>query len=280
MRENRIIIHSLILLGALMLIAATATSASAETLMMPKRAAIKGTQVIIWGVTTQPNYSSTYTMDFGDGSTPASGTVTDGSYITFPYTYSVSGPLTATLTVCSPNCTSPTLTEVASTEIDVYDTSKLSADQLRNVVISMAIQDGLRYLWYNQGDRAGYATDATTYWGNYSRSFTALVVLAFENQGYHLPTDNSIPTGLYEKYVVQRGMNYILDQLQARTLDTASSPYGDPCAVYGPAPCTGLSQSSEYEGYATSLAILPIAASGAMNRTVISNTTSSSMGIP
>jgi hypothetical protein len=275
------------------------SAASAETLMMPDREAVKGTQTVVWGVTTQPN-GTPYTIDFGDGSTPQSGTVADRSYIAFNYTYLLAGSpqVTATLTVGA---------EVATVKIQTWDPADpLVAAQLRNININMAIQDGLRYLWVAQSDRVNqFPANAMTHWdGSNPNSWTALVTLAFENQGYGIPNDNSIPTGLYQKYIVQRGLNFVINSLGKITstptvfqMDLPYAQYGYPyntcfadweCTQH-PAVASGtqpagdprvgvpndanlgvllFGESIDRSAYGTSVAMLPIAASGAMNRTV------------
>src|SRR5437870_13198889 len=98
MKEMKSIFRISIAVMVLMVIAVGAKTAAAETMMMPARSAIKGTSVVVWGITTLPNSTSSYSFDFGDGSTPATGTVGDGSYIAVNYTYTNSGPFTVTLT--------------------------------------------------------------------------------------------------------------------------------------------------------------------------------------
>jgi len=232
-----------------------ASTLSAETLMMPERDGLMGTPLVVWGISTLPN-ATPFTIDFGDGISQ-SGQVTDRSFIAFTHTYNTSGNITTTLTVGA---------ESATVKLQIFDPALLTLDNLRNEKINMAIQDGLRWLWTSQSHRTDFDATAQTWWGNFTRSFTALVVLAFENQGYHLPNNNGPVTGLYEKYAVRRGLNFIVDQLQQQQL--VMQPAGDPCAVYGPAPCTGLKQSYESEGYATSITIMALAGTSALNRTV------------
>ena len=244
---------------------ASAATASAETLMMPKRDMLSGISQVIWGVTTKPNHlaasPTTYSIDFGDGTAPATGNVTDRSYIAVNHTYAGGGTVTATLSV-----TNAGTTETASVEIRVFDPGAINAEQLRGVRINSAIEDGLRYLWVNQSSRGpNFPNGVTTNWVAH-QSFTALVVLAFENHNYRLPNNDDAPTGLYEKYIVRRGLNYIIDEL--RQVSLSVQPAGNPCVDVEPAPCVGLRQNQQAEGYATSLAILPLAASNALNRHV------------
>lgn len=248
-------------------LATNAATASAETLMMPRRDMLSGMSQVVWGVTTRPNHTTasptTYTIDFGDGTALATGNVTDRSYIAVNHTYAAAGTFTAVLSV-----TNAGTTETASVDIRVFDGSVITPEQLRGVRINSAIEDGLRYLWVNQASRAAnFPGGVTTSWSGHSQhSFSALVVLAFENHNYRLPNNDDAPTGLYEKYVVRRGLNYVIDELRQVTLNVQSGK--DPCVGVEAAPCVGLRQNQQSEGYATSLAILPLAASNALDRHV------------
>ena len=254
--------------STLLLLGLAVQAASAETLMMPGRDMLTGSQVV-WGVTTLANHTTvtptTYSFNFGDGTPNATGTVTDRSYIAVTHNFAASGTFTATLEV-----TRDGVTETASTIVRVFEPTLISPEQIRGVRINSAIEDGLRYLWVNQAARAsGFPANVTTNWGSsYPESFAALIVLAFENHGYQLPNDDSVPTGLYEKYIVRRGMNFVIDRL--RQFNLTAQAAGDPCVNVddGPAPCVGLRQTQQQEGYATALAILPLAASHALSRRV------------
>ena len=143
----------------------------------------------------------------------------------------------------------------------------ITDEQLRGVRINSAIEDGLRFLWVNQTNRAtNFPNGVITNWGSsYPQSFAALVVLAFENHDYQLPNSDDAPTGLYEKYVVRRGLNYVIDEL--RQIDLTVQAAGDPCVNVddGRRRASACCQNQQQEGYATSLAILPLAASNALD---------------
>lgn len=262
-------------LVALFALAATAASVSAETLMMPKRDGLKGASLVVWGTTTLSG--ATYTIDFGDGVVTAPVTVTDQSYIFASHTYLTAGNHTATLSV-----TSGATTETATVAIQVFDSAVITPDALRSLKINMAIEDGLRYLWTAQSNRQGnFPNGVMTDWGGgWPQPWASLIVLAFQNHGYQLPNSNAAPSGVYEKYVVRRGLNYVLENLRTRSLGVQAA--GDPCVGAGveAAPCTGLFAANvttdwwsgatnfDHTAYMTGVAILPIAASGALNRTV------------
>jgi PKD repeat protein len=245
------------------------TAASAETHMMPKRQALINVPVVVWGVTTHPNGTTTFTGDFGDGSATVTGPVVDRSYIAAPHTYTAPGTYTASLTI------DPAVgaNETATVEIEVFNPAALTPADLRGLGINNAIQDGLRWLWTAQTSRtAVFPASATTSWGAFPRSYTSLVVLAFENHGYRVPTDDSEPTGLYEKYVVQKGLNYVVSQLSQTplTVQTLPAPDRNPCVGPGieAAPCQGL-YNSEQPGYGTAISALSLAGSGALGRHVV-----------
>jgi hypothetical protein len=245
---------------ALLAIMATVSAASAETLLMPNRDARQGVPVVVWGVHAQAQ-GTVCALDFGDLSGIQNCTATDRSYIAFPHTYASQGTYTIRLTVG---------TETTTTTIQVFNPALLiggaAGDNNRSLGINMAIQDGLRFLWQSQANRtANFPAGTTTNWGNtYPAADASLAVLAFENQGYKLPANPAVqPTGIYEKYIVRRGINYVLSQLT--TITMAAEAAGNPCQVY--ADCVGLySNPSGDQSYTTSLAILSFAGSGALSR--------------
>ena len=252
-------------LAFVLAIALTATGAFAETLMMPERDALVGTDVVVWGVSTLPN-GTAFTLECGDSlSTQVSGTVSDRSFIPIVCNYTSAGIKTATLTVGS---------EVATVEVQAFDGTVLSAEDLRNLGINMAIEDGLRSLWTTQsGRQANFPASSTTVWtGGYEEANTAFVALAFQNHGYSLANDGSAPTGLYEKYIVRRALNYVLSRLTTVNLGFETG-VGDPCVGSGVSPawdasdCVGLTTNrGDHRGYITAVVTLPFAASGALNR--------------
>ncbi len=238
-------------------IAATASSAWAETLMMPKRDARTTAPLVVWGVHDQAP-ATACSLDFGDASPAQNCTGADRSYIAYTHTYAVQGTYTATLTVG---------VESATTAIQVFDPAAfadggVTGDNNRSLGINMAIQDGLRYLWTSQTSRAAnFPAGTTTSWNNtgFPNADTSLIVLAFENQGYVI-TANVAPTGIYEKYIVRRGLNYVIGTLAQVAIGI--TPGGNnPCSVY--ADCVGL-VTGGYQGYTAALTILPFAGSGAL----------------
>ena len=68
--------------GAALLIAVTASTAVAETLVMPERDTRMGTDTVVWGVTTQDN-GTAYTLDCGDdaGTQNVAGNVSDRALV-------------------------------------------------------------------------------------------------------------------------------------------------------------------------------------------------------
>ena len=246
-------------LGALLL--AFPLAGLAETLMMPDRDGLVGQNIVVWGVTTLAN-GTNYTLDCGNGVITAAAPVADRSYIPVVCNYAAQGVYDAKLTVGA---------EQATAKVAIYNGATLSASDLRGVQINMTIEDGLRYLWTNQNNRAAnFPASVTTLWNNsgFAYADTSLVVLAFQNHGYSLPNSNAAPTGLYEKYIVRRGLNYVMSNLSAIALGV--TPQGDnPCvgsgAGWNGSDCVGL-QTPGDQGYSIALAMLPFASSGALAR--------------
>ena len=245
---------------ALVALVATASVAHAETLLMPNRDFLMGAPEVVWGITTQVN-GTAYTINYGDGSPVAAAVpVSDRSYIAFNHTYAVSGTFTVTLTVG---------VETATTTVQVFNGALLSATDLRGLKINKAIEDGLRYLWTIQSNKTNFDTVPTTSWdGSYPRVGTSLVVLAYENHGYKVPNNASAPTGLYEKYVVQRGLNYVVANLSQQVLNTQTA--GNPCVGIPtePTDCVGLYNPDSDPGYGTAVASLAVLGSSALGRTI------------
>ncbi len=214
-------------------VAQAAKTPTSTVLMMPNRDAMINTPVVVWGVSTQ-NAGANFVLDFGDGSAPVSGTLTangsssantaDRSYIAFSKTYTTRGRYTATLVVGS---------ESDTVTIQVFDPGyRMTAESIKQLETNMAIQDGLRYHWTAQNSRAAnFPSSIYTNWGSKPSTEAALAALAFQNQGYRLPKDGSEPTGLYERFVVRRAINYVLSTLTTNTLATQNGR--DPCVGYG-----------------------------------------------
>jgi hypothetical protein len=246
-----------------LLLSAFAPVATAETLMMPDRDMRMGTPEVVWGITTLPN-GSTFTIDFGDGTSTASAAVTDRSYIAINHTYNASGVFTAKLTVVSGGTT-----ETATVQLQVFNPATLSAFDLRNLDVNRAIQDGLRWLWTQQSNRTTFNTTNETGWTH--SAYTALVVQAFQNHGYRLTPNangspNADPTGIYPKYIVRRALNFVFNRLTVLTIGV--TPAGnDPC-VNVPAPvCTAFASNNTGDvGYENPIAIAAVSGSLTPNR--------------
>ena len=229
-------------------VAMAAATASADTRIMPLRQALVGTSVVVWGNTSQAN-GTAFTLDCGNGDS-TTGTVADRSYITKSCTYASANTFTATLTVGA---------ESATAAIAVVDPGTATAFDLRNTKINMAIEDGLRFLYQSQLNRAAtFLTNMTSWTSNTTASnpnaFTALAILAFENHGH--PFNG---TDIYAP-VVQRGLNYLFDKLGQINMSSDCGTASDPC-VNIPAPTNvGLGASDGNNGYATPIYAAAIAA--------------------
>ena len=238
-------------------------AASAATLIMPDRDALKGTAVVVWGNTTQANGTAS-SLDCGDGSAPVAGPVADHSYISRTCTYANAGAFSAVLTVGA---------ESATAHITVRDPAALSAFDLRAVKVNMAIEDGLRSLYFNQFNRATTFGTNMTSWvsanggDNDTNSFSALAVLAIQNHGHAV---NGPATDIYQP-VVQNGLNWLFDHAIQRDLTPCNEAGMNPC-VGVPAPVnTGLSAPMDgLDGYATPIfaAAIGAATAAAPARTV------------
>jgi PKD repeat protein len=187
--------------------------------------------------------------------------VADPSYVAVNHTYAAAGTYTVTMTVAGDSDT---------TIVKVHQLAALSPENQRNVRINMAIEDGLRYLYYSQDNRAAAYTTQFTSWTqnrghalDHTASYTSLAVLSLENHGHTVLDD---PTQDIFQTVVQRGLNYLFNNLQQIPLGLQNG--NDPC-VGVPADankCVGLGLSNGltfYSQYASSVIALAIAGSGA-----------------
>jgi len=248
--------------------------ASATTLIMPNRQALMGTPVVVWGNTTQAN-GTAESIDCGNATVIPGPTVVDQSYISATCTYAATGTFNATLTVGA---------EVATAVITVSDPAALSAFDLRAVRINMAIEDGLRFLYFSQFNRATTFGTNMTSWrsgsgaDNHTNSFSALAVLAIQNHGH---TVNSPATDIFQP-VVQNGLNWLFDKAIQRDLTPCNEGGMNPCVAV-PAPVnTGLSAPSGdgLDGYSTPIfaAAIGAAAAVAPTRTVAAGLGSANAG--
>ena len=247
--QRRMMIALMLAAGVLL---GTASTASAVTRVMRNRPALVGQAVVLWGNTTQPD-GTPWTLDCGNGVT-SNGVVADESYISRQCTYASVATFTASLTVGA---------EVATVQIGAVNPAA-GTEAHRNARINMAIEDGLRFLYFSQFDRANrYATNLTS-WRNANGAddrtlvFTALAVLAMQNHGHSILADPNID--LFQP-VVQRGLNWVFDKIAQRDLAPCAEPGGDPC-VNVPAPVNiGLVAPAAGEaGYATPILAAAVAA--------------------
>lgn len=233
--------------------------ASATTLIMPNREALQGQPVVVWGNTTQAN-GTAESIDCGNGTVIPGPTVADQSYITATCTYAAPGAFNAKLTVGA---------EVATAVITVSNPAPGSFAE-RNTKINMAIEDGLRFLYFSQFNRAARFSTNMTSWrtatGNdlITNAFSALAVLAIQNHGHPI---NGPATDIFQG-VVQRSVNFLLDNAVQQDLSPCSEPPApnqDPC-VNVPAPTNiGLASPTGFEnGYATPIITAALSAAAAV----------------
>lgn len=240
----------------------SALAGPGDVVTMNDRDALMGTALVVWGNTKHPN-GSAFTLDYGDSTPPLAGVVTDQTYIAAQHAYTAAGIYTATLTV---------LGDSDTVIIEVFDAAALTPANLRSLRINMAIEDGLRNLYFAQDFRTTTYNTNKTSWermrygdADFYLSYTSLVVLAYENHG-HTVLDDPLQN-IYQP-VVQRGLNFLFDNLSQVALTV--EPAGDPC-VNVPAPqCTGLGRppGTGHSMYASAVMVLAVAGSGAPARIV------------
>ena len=131
-------------------------AAPGDVVLGPNRDALAGTAIVVWGNTAPGHSGQPYTISFGDATANAVGTVTDPSYVAVTHTYAAAGTYTVTMTVAGDSDTATVRVHAG-----------LNAENLRNVRINMAIEDGLRHLYYSQDNRAANYSTQFTSWTAY-----------------------------------------------------------------------------------------------------------------
>jgi hypothetical protein len=261
-REIRHKLVTKLALAVLSVVTIGVTTASATTRIMPDRLAFTNEAIVLWGNTTLAD-GTALTLDCGNGQTTAA-VVADESYIFRSCTYATPGPFVASLTVGG---------ETANVDITVVDPTTLTEAEQRNANINMAIEDGLRFLYFNQVARAArYATNLTSWTDQTNNSqnghvATALAVLAMQNHGHSVLDDPNVD--IFQT-VIQRGLNWLFTQLAIQPLTCATEPGIPDVCPNVPAPVeTGL-RSHGNHGYSTPIigGAIGAASSVAPNRLV------------
>lgn len=163
-----------------------------------------GTSRNVWGRVWGGTAPYTYQINFGDGSAPASGAVSDTSYIQADKTYATSGIKRFTLTV----------TDASGNISARRGTIRVLPDQTTADRVDMAIEKGLVYLYRNKTDSTEDAANRIYWrWGNlgenHSRNIgsTGAALLAFaENE--HLPSEDAVEE-IYAP-LATKARNYLL----------------------------------------------------------------------
>jgi hypothetical protein len=165
-------------------------------------------ELIVWGRVDGGVPPYAYEWDFGDGSPPVAGAVTDPEYIAELHTYALANVYFATLTVTDDVGSSAS----AQVRIDVviFGSPPLDEKQIRT---NAAIQDGLRWLYLHQSSNGS--------WDSHPAS-AAAAVAAFETQG-HLPSN---PTADVYAEVTKAGLEFIFSTLC--TFPIGPQPAGNP----------------------------------------------------
>ena len=176
-----------------------------------------GRATILKGVVRgDPTHEFLYAWDAGDGSPPEQGTVTDPYAVAATHVYSHTAPgqvIEATLTV-----TDATAHEVSNCvyPLEVHN-------ETQEIQVNAAIDDGLWFLHTRMQRESQNGVDSGFWDETYPVATTGAAVLAFEVQGHQADGNPSA-----DPYVetVQRGLNYLLDQMQSQPINP--QPAGDP----------------------------------------------------
>jgi len=206
-----------------------------------------GKPITLKGTCDMQGADISYTWDFGDGSPPASGTVSNMSIIEATHAYTSGGPIyTATLTVQN-----TTTGETGNARYYV----KMEPQTLP-VEVNIAIDEGLWYLW-KSAERwgGGQFTWNNLSYGNHYGNTTASAVQAFESQG-HMENQPGNPYSA----AVRGGIDYLTSNLyvQGMALQGGENPDSNGNGI-------GLSWNSDHPIYETGAVIDALVATGTPN---------------
>ena len=231
--------------------------------------ALANQAIAVWGNVRGDNaVGGAYSLDFGDGTAPLTGTVADIDYIGADHTYTTVGLKTMSLIVTDTRG----ITDTSESLIRVFPTPAT-----REVEINMAIEKGLLYL-YNTQDAAGWWQD-TLYYGI---GATGLAVLAFEENG-HLPTNNT-QEDIYAEAVMD-GLTWLLTAHEVVDTITAHDDgtgiqytYVQSATMAGPGVGASFWAQNSHDHYTNSCATLALLGGfhslSAAQTNVVSNTSS------
>jgi hypothetical protein len=178
--------------------------------------------LVVWGRVDGGDAPYTFEMTFGDGSPPVSGNV-DGSagrkvnYIAEAHVYSTAGPKLARLTVTDAS------NQVAWRDIPIYVEPLTGNERDHDLLLhrNAAIQDGLRWLYLQQGSNGAWSFS----WYGYAPYYptTAAAVSAFEMAGYY-PNDDP-ESDIYAEFI-RKGLEYLFTGLVQNAIGMQS--HGNP----------------------------------------------------
>lgn len=191
-----------------------------------------------------------YTWDFGDGSDPETGTVTDGRTIETHHAYrGTAGTLfTATLTIHDP---------VHGDLVDTYPVQIHERDL--TIEVNVAIEEGLWWLHRVQETNGGWGS-----YGGYRAGSTASAIHAMEING-HVPSRSTLADPLVEDVV--RGLRHLFTTLSITNITVQA--HGDPDSN---ANGIGIGVNSDRPIYEGGMVMDAIAASGVPDMTAPTGT--------
>jgi hypothetical protein len=160
--------------------------------------AVLNEPIMVWGRAWGGVPPYAYTLDFGDGSTPAVGSVSDPMFIGEEHTYTSGGSKTVTLAVTDGGAQTQTRQAVI----------KVFLTPTHDMRVNMAVEKGLIWIYRNQttvdSNRVHWASSGD----EYDVAAAGVAVLALEENGHLL--FNNYETDIYAE-TVQKGLNWLVD---------------------------------------------------------------------
>lgn len=172
--------------------------------------------IAVWGRAWGGTGALTYTLDFGDGTAAATGSVTNANYIGASHTYTTGGLKTFTLTV----------TDSTSTSVSRSGVIRVIAGPVHADRVHMAIERGLMYLYRNytvlDANRIYWSWQAS-FGHDYDVGSTSSSLLAFEEND-HLPGEDDVEE-IYAE-TIRRGLNTLFSLAVSHNIGSAQHSDG------------------------------------------------------
>ena len=171
--------------------------------------------IMVWGRAWNGVPPYAYTLDYGDGSEPMIGTISDPKFIGQMHAYSTGGSKTAPLSVT--DGLGRTVTRQAVIRVSLTPTHDLR--------VNMAIEKGLLWIYRHQSVVDTSRVNWPANGGEYDVAAAGFNVQAMEENGHLMFNDDS--ADIYAE-TVRKGLNWLLNNSTCARTTIAMQTSGDP----------------------------------------------------